>query len=80
MTKAEQDRLDAWRLKILNWADGEPRQVARTCRYFGMSRNAFNAGNGGLKSTVPLLRAELKFLPALTIRRSSGGGIRGNAD
>ncbi len=36
MTKAQQARLVAWRLKILNWAEGEPRQVARTCRYFGI--------------------------------------------
>ncbi len=41
MTKAQQARLVAWRLKILNWADGEPRQVSRTCRYFGISRTAF---------------------------------------
>jgi hypothetical protein len=31
MTKAEQARIVAWRLKILNWAKDEPRQVARTC-------------------------------------------------
>jgi transposase InsO family protein len=41
MTKVEQARIVAWRLKILNWANGEPRQVARTCRYFGISRTAF---------------------------------------
>jgi transposase InsO family protein len=31
----------AWRLRILQWAEGKPRQVARTCRYFGISRTAF---------------------------------------
>lgn len=41
MTKAEQARLVAWRLRILRWADGQPRQVARTCRHFGISRTAF---------------------------------------
>jgi hypothetical protein len=41
MTKAEQTRLTAWRLKILRSAGEEPRQVARTCRYFGISRTAF---------------------------------------
>ena len=41
MTKQEQVRLVAWRLRILNWAEGEPRQVARTCRHFGISRTAF---------------------------------------
>jgi hypothetical protein len=30
MTKAEQARVTAWRLKILRWAQDEPRQVART--------------------------------------------------
>lgn len=41
MTKAEHTRLVAWRLKILRTAQGEPRQVARTCRYFGISRTAY---------------------------------------
>lgn len=41
MTKAEQARNLAWRLKILKWAQDEPRQVARTCRHFGISRTAF---------------------------------------
>ena len=41
MTKAEQARLVAWRLRILQWAQGEPRQVAQTCRRFGISRTAF---------------------------------------
>lgn len=42
MKKAEQARLAAWRLKILRSAGDEPRQVARTCRYFGISRTAFH--------------------------------------
>lgn len=41
MTKAEQERITAWRLRILSWAKDEPRQVARTCRYFGISRTAY---------------------------------------
>jgi transposase len=41
MTKAEQARVTAWRLKVLRWAQDEPRQVARTCRHFGISRTAF---------------------------------------
>jgi hypothetical protein len=40
MTKAEQARITAWRLRILQYAGGEPRQVAQTCRYFGISRTA----------------------------------------
>jgi len=41
MTKAEQARVTAWRLKVLRWSQREPRQVARTCRHFGISRTAF---------------------------------------
>ena len=41
MTKAEQARITAWRLRILQHTASEPRQVARTCRYFGISRTAF---------------------------------------
>ena len=41
MTKAEQTRLSSWRLKILQHADNGTRSVARTCRHFGISRQAF---------------------------------------
>ena len=41
MTKAEQTRLVAWRLKILRHADSDQWNVAQTCRYFGISRTAF---------------------------------------
>jgi transposase InsO family protein len=41
MTKAEQTRLMAWRLKVLQAAADHPRGVARTCRHFGISRTAF---------------------------------------
>src|SRR5262245_19773161 len=41
MTKAEQTRLRAWRLKILQQATEASRNVARTCRHFGISRQAF---------------------------------------
>ena len=42
MTKAEQARLVAWRLRILQTCGAsEHRHVAQTCRYFGISRTAF---------------------------------------
>lgn len=41
MTKAEQTRLVAWRLRVLQHAESRPRYVAQTCRYFGISRTAF---------------------------------------
>ena len=41
MTKTEQIRLKTWRLKVLRYAAERPRNVARTCRHFGISRRAF---------------------------------------
>jgi len=41
MTKAEQARQVTWRLKILQHAGDGKRQVAQTCRYFGISRKTF---------------------------------------
>jgi len=41
MTRAEQIRVTAWRLRILQHASASPRSVARTCRHFGLSRQAF---------------------------------------
>jgi transposase InsO family protein len=40
MTKSEQMRLSSWRLKILLAGTGA-RNVARTCRHFGISRKTF---------------------------------------
>src|SRR5713101_4804582 len=41
MTKAEQTRLTTWRFKVLQRAGEGSRNVARTCRHFGISRQAF---------------------------------------
>jgi transposase InsO family protein len=41
MTKAEQTRLTKWRLKVLRHASEVTQNVARTCRYFGISRKSF---------------------------------------
>jgi transposase InsO family protein len=41
MTKTEQMRLTAWRLRVLRQAADCPRGVARTCRHFGVSRKTF---------------------------------------
>ena len=41
MTKTEQTRLWTWRLKVLKRAAEGSRSVARTCRHFGISRQAF---------------------------------------
>ena len=41
MTKTEQNRVLAWRLKVLREASAAPRNVAQTCRHFGLTRKAF---------------------------------------
>jgi transposase-like protein len=41
MTKNEQNRVVAWRLKLLRQASDLPRSVAQACRHFGLSRKTF---------------------------------------
>jgi hypothetical protein len=41
MNKNEQNRVVAWRLKLLRQADEMPRGVAQTCRHFGLFRKTF---------------------------------------
>ena len=41
MTKTEQLRLVAWRLRMLQYAAEGSRQVSQTCRHFGISRPTF---------------------------------------
>src|SRR5215471_3581542 len=41
MTKAEQARQVAWRLRIFQHASEQHRRVAHTCRHFGISRKTF---------------------------------------
>ena len=41
MTKTEQNRVLAWRLKVLQEGSSEPRKFSQTCRHFGLSRKAF---------------------------------------
>src|SRR5262245_9241447 len=41
MTKTEQARLWTWRFKVLQRAGETSRNVTRTCRHFGISRQAF---------------------------------------
>jgi transposase-like protein len=41
MTKAEQVRAQAWRLRVVQQGCAGSRNVARTCRHFGISRQAF---------------------------------------
>ena len=50
MTKTEQNRVVAWRLKLLRQASDMPRSVAQTCRHFGLSRKTFYKWRARYKS------------------------------
>ena len=50
MTKNEQNRVLAWRLKLLREASITPRSVAQTCRHFGLSRKTFYKWKARYKS------------------------------
>ena len=41
MTKTELNRVLAWRLRVMREAGAAPRNVAQTCRHFGLSRKTF---------------------------------------
>jgi transposase-like protein len=41
VNKNEQNRIVAWRLKLLREASEMPRNVAQACRHFGLSRKTF---------------------------------------
>ena len=50
MTKSEQRRVLAWRLKLLHEASVMPRNVAQACRHFGLSRQTFYKWKARYKS------------------------------
>ena len=65
MTKTEQNRVLAWRLKVLREASAAPRNVARTCRHFGLSRKAFYKWKARYEAQVCLKSCQRKFsMPA----------------
>ncbi len=55
MTKTEQTRVKTWRLKVLQHAAERSRNVARTCRYFGISRQALGMSRALLKLSGSLV-------------------------
>jgi transposase len=50
MTKNEQNRVVAWRLKIIRQATELPRGVAQICRHFGLSRKTYYKWRARYKS------------------------------
>jgi len=56
MNKNEQNRVVAWRLKLLRQASDMPRSVAQTCRHFGLSRKAFY-----IYGLLPICNSDLRF-------------------
>jgi len=77
MTKAEQARITAWRLKIPRCSQEEPRQVARTCRHFGISRTVFyrwrqrfdELGEAGLADRPRTPHRSPRATPAAVVRK-----------
>jgi len=64
MSKTEQNRVVAWRLKILRYARELPRNVAPACRHFGISRTTFYKWSARYKShgeadVTPIFRSHL---------------------
>jgi transposase-like protein len=50
MNKNEQNRVVAWRLKLVRQTSDMPRSVAWTCRHFGLSRKTFYKWRARYKS------------------------------
>ena len=53
MTKSEQARLWAWRVRVVREATASPRNVAKTCRHFGISRQAYYRWKRRFEPTSP---------------------------
>jgi hypothetical protein len=60
MTKAEETRLQAWRLRVVQQAGEGSRGVARTWRRFGISRQAFCPFHESTPRIVLSNRSEVK--------------------
>ena len=76
MTNAEQARRMAWRFKVLRQASEQSRNVARTCRHFGISHQARSTGHtpnvgSGTRSPQPghRLQMDVKFLERIPASR-----------
>ena len=94
MTKTEQNRVVAWRLKLLHEASVIPRNVAQACRHFGLSRKTFYKwkarhrahGEAGLLDRPRLPRRSPRATPRevvskiLYLRQRYHFGPRGIAD
>jgi transposase InsO family protein len=77
MTKAEQKRLWTWRFKVLQQAGESARNVAHTCRHFGISRQAFykwkrrfdDCGAAGLYDRPRTPRRSPRATPAVVVSK-----------
>ena len=66
MNKTEQNRIVAWRLKLLREASVMPRNVAQACRHFGIDRMELSTGkpltSGSWQNPPPVCRRSLETL------------------
>ena len=76
MTKAEQTRLVAWRVRVLRRAEETPRSVARTCRQFGWSRKTFYKWKARYKTDDPASVADRSRAPHRSPRATPQDVVR----
>jgi len=73
MNKNEQNRVVAWRLKLVRQASDVPRSVAQTCRHFGLSTVA-----GYCKSSAcnarPTLKPGAAYIDSIAVSAASTTG------
>jgi len=74
MTKTEQNRVLAWRLKLLREASVTPRSVAQTCRHFGLppGEAAAMAPDSRSNQHSLLMRAVASVAAAALLRAYAG--------
>ncbi len=79
MTEKEISRKQRWRLGIIRHAEEVTHNIAKTCRYFGISRTAFykwyerykKYGVEGLKHRSRYHHLKLRFQAECTLRLKS---------
>jgi transposase-like protein len=71
MTKSEQRRLTNWRLKVIQAATSA-RNVARTCRHFGISRKTFYKWKRALRRALCCLPESIETVTVVRGGLESG--------
>jgi transposase-like protein len=83
MTKSEQNRVLAWRLRVIREASDAPRNVGQTCRHFDLSRQTFykwkarykSHGDAGLCDRPALAKGAGKLINRFSPRHGRFPGL-----